>query len=68
MLSLEPSECASDTVFNSVRKDPASPSVKTIQNKIVDRQFDVALNKLAELLLADQENLECHNSCLSKTG
>ncbi len=41
-----------------MRKDRASPNLKLIQNKIVARQFDDALNDLSELLVADQEDPE----------
>jgi tetratricopeptide (TPR) repeat protein len=41
-----------------VRKDQASPNLKSIQNKIVARQFDDALSDLSELLAIDPENPE----------
>jgi len=41
-----------------VQKDRASPSLKSIQNKIVARQFNNALSDLSELLTTDPENPE----------
>ena len=47
-----------DTVSDSVNKDQVGRRLKSIQNKVVARQFDDALRDLAELLATDPDNRE----------